>query len=78
MTMVTVAERKARASEMLRKAEAGEEVVVTRRNHPVVRLEPIAAPPNRTRLSFAPAVEIHADITGPVLEPEEWGDLAAP
>ena len=38
MTEVTVAQAKARLSELLKQVEAGEEVVITRRGKPVARM----------------------------------------
>ena len=38
---VNVAEAKARFSELVRRASMGEEVVIARDNHPVVRLVPV-------------------------------------
>ena len=39
---VTVTEAKARLTELVRRAEAGEEIVLTRHGHPAVRLVPAA------------------------------------
>ncbi len=44
MRRVSIAVLKARLSEYLNAAKAGEEVIVTDRNKPVARLGPIAAP----------------------------------
>lgn len=41
MLTVTLAEAKAQLSELLNKVEAGEEVVVTRRGHPVAHIRPV-------------------------------------
>lgn len=38
MTEVTVAEAKAKLSELLKRVEAGEQVVITRRGKPVARM----------------------------------------
>ncbi len=46
---ITIRAAKARLPELIRRAEAGEEIVVARRNKPVVRLVPIAAPPKLPR-----------------------------
>ena len=43
-TMINIADLKARLSEFVGMAEAGEEVLVCRRNLPVARLVPLAAP----------------------------------
>jgi len=42
-----VTEAKAHLTELVRRAEAGEEVVLTRHNHDVARLTPIRAVPDR-------------------------------
>ena len=41
---VSVSDAKAQLTELVRRAEAGEEVVLTRYDRPVVRLEPVRAP----------------------------------
>ena len=38
---VTVSEAKGQLTELVRRAEAGEEVVITRHGHPAVRLAPV-------------------------------------
>jgi prevent-host-death family protein len=54
MNTVTLADAKNRLSELVRRAEAGEEVVVTRRGHPVARLVgPAAAVPAAGRVKGA-------------------------
>ena len=40
-TIVSAAEAKATLSELLRRAEAGEEILVARNGHPVARLSPV-------------------------------------
>lgn len=47
---VSVAEAKNRLPKLLRAAEAGEEVIITRRGKPVVRLSP--AVPARRKIQF--------------------------
>jgi prevent-host-death family protein len=47
-TMINIADLKARLSEFVGMAEAGEEVLVCRRNLPVARLVPLAAAPGGT------------------------------
>lgn len=51
---MNIAEAKARLSELLEAAAAGDEVVIARSGKPVARLVPISAPPPR-RLGFMPA-----------------------
>ncbi|MFN8618787.1 MAG: type II toxin-antitoxin system prevent-host-death family antitoxin [Dehalococcoidia bacterium] len=45
---VSIREAKARLHELVRRAQAGEEVVLTRRGVPVVRLEPDSTPVSET------------------------------
>jgi prevent-host-death family protein len=75
-TLVNVAEFKDKLTEYLAKAEAGEEVVVCRRNVPVVKLEPVAAKPkhvNRTQFgSMKGTVQIFGDLTEPFIPESEW------
>ena len=50
---VAVSEAKAQLTELVRRAQAGEEIVLTRRGHPAVRLspvEPAQSPEERRRL----------------------------
>ena len=44
---VSVSEAKAQLTELVRKAEAGEEVVLTRHGQPAVRLVPVQKTPDR-------------------------------
>ena len=44
MGAVNLAEAKAHLSELVSKAQSGEETVITRRGQPVARLVPVAAP----------------------------------
>ena len=75
-THVNVAEFKDKLTEYLAKAEAGEEVVVCRRNVPVVKLEPVAVKPrhvNRsTPGSMKGTVQILGDLTEPFIPESEW------
>lgn len=49
MTIVNVHEAKARFSEILARAEAGETITICRRNKPVAELKPVAAVPSKPR-----------------------------
>ena len=49
MGAVNLADAKARLSELVSKAEAGEETIITRRGQPVARLIPVAAPKKALR-----------------------------
>jgi len=44
MAQFNVAEAKAKFSELVQKAVSGEEVVIARDNHPLLRLVPVDAP----------------------------------
>ncbi len=44
MTQVGMHEAKTKLSQLVERAEAGEEIVIARRGTPIVRLAPIAAP----------------------------------
>jgi prevent-host-death family protein len=44
MVQFNVAEAKARFSELVQKAVSGEEVVIARDNHPLLRLVPLGVP----------------------------------
>jgi prevent-host-death family protein len=44
---ISVSDAKAQLSELVRRAEGGDEVVLTRHGHAAVRLVPVKAAPNR-------------------------------
>lgn len=44
MSQYNIAEAKAQLSELTRRAMAGEEIVIARDNHPLVRLVPLPSP----------------------------------
>ena len=44
---ITVSEAKAQLTDLVRRAEAGEEVILTRHGHPAVRLVPERVAPSR-------------------------------
>ncbi len=46
---ITVSDAKGQLTELVRRAEAGEEVVLTRHGHPAVRLVPVAQVPDREK-----------------------------
>ncbi|MGH6873264.1 MAG: type II toxin-antitoxin system Phd/YefM family antitoxin [Rhizomicrobium sp.] len=48
---VTVTEAKAQLTELVRRAEAGEDVVLTRHGHSAVKLVPVASTPTREERS---------------------------
>ncbi len=45
---VSVSEAKGQLTDLVRRAEAGEEVILTHHGHPAVRLVPAVSPPNAT------------------------------
>ena len=75
-TFVNVGEFKDRLTEYLAMAEAGEEIVVCRRNVPIVKLEPVGAKlkhVNRsTPGSMKGTVQIIGDLTEPFIPESEW------
>ena len=44
---ISVTESKGQLTELVRRAEAGDEIVLTRHGHPAVRLVPVKAAPDR-------------------------------
>ena len=46
---ITVSEAKGQLTELVRRAEAGDEVILTRHGHPAVRLVPVARALDRTQ-----------------------------
>lgn len=74
MTRVNVAEAKARLSELIDRALAGEEVVIARRDVPVIRLVPEpAATPRRLVGLFRGAITVGADFDAPLPGFEDLG-----
>lgn len=58
MDAVKLADAKARLSELVSKAESGQETVITRRGRPVARLMPIESP----RKAFSSRAEFRATL----------------
>ena len=48
MDAINLAEAKAHLSELVSKAQGGEEIIIMRRGQPVAKLVPVAAPRNYT------------------------------
>jgi prevent-host-death family protein len=46
---ITVSEAKGQLTELVRRAEAGDEVILTRHGHPAVRLVPVRSPMDREK-----------------------------
>ncbi|SDD75199.1 type II toxin-antitoxin system Phd/YefM family antitoxin [Rhodospira trueperi] len=60
---VSVTDAKSQLTDLVRRAEAGDEVVLTRYGHPAVRLVPVSAKPNRaTRKALLDAVRANAAV----------------
>ena len=58
---VSVTDAKGQLTDLVRRAEAGDEIILTRRGHAAVRLVPVSAKPNRaTRKAVLDAVRAGA------------------
>lgn len=70
---VNVADAKARFSELVTRAQNGDEIVIARAGHPVARLAPLAPPQERPFGQF-PELQIAEDFDAPMSEEElrEW------
>jgi prevent-host-death family protein len=73
---VNVAEAKARLSGLIEAALKGEEVVISRRNKPVVRLAVIDAPKQGRRLGWAAGMVTIADDFDEI--PEDFREYVTP
>lgn len=76
-TTVNIAEFKDRLSELLDLAEKGGEVIVCRRNVPLVKLESIRRPDPVKRTAspigcMKGSVQIHGDLTEPSIPESDW------
>jgi antitoxin (DNA-binding transcriptional repressor) of toxin-antitoxin stability system len=70
---VNVAEAKARLSELLDAALAGEEVVIARRNVPLVRLAVVPSPARRPQFgNMKGLVELSEDFDAPLEDFREY------
>ena len=76
MTTVNVHEAKTTLSDLIARAEAGEEIVIARANKPAVRLVPVAARRERRVLGLnaAPTFAIAADFDAPMDDEVLWYD----
>jgi prevent-host-death family protein len=54
-----IADAKAHFSELIRKASQGEEVIIARDNHPLVKLVPVAPPPGKRKPGSARGLVLH-------------------
>ncbi len=57
--VVSIADAKTRVSELLARAEAGEEIVIARDDRPVVRLAPVESPPSKAAHPRQPGLAKH-------------------
>jgi prevent-host-death family protein len=75
--VVPVSEAKTRLTELLRRVEAGEDVVISRNGVEVAELRPRRAP-DRARAFGAFAGQVSGDVLGPVPELDGWelGEVA--
>ncbi|MEA2236227.1 MAG: hypothetical protein QOC81_951 [Thermoanaerobaculia bacterium] len=72
MITVTIREAKTNLSDLIEKAEAGEEIVITRRGEPVANLVAVATPPKKRLLGqWRGEVVIADDFDDPV-DPETF------
>ena len=63
---ISVSEAKAQLTDLVRRAEAGDEVILTRHGRPAVRLVAIAAKPDRARrMAIMEEVRAAAERRGP-------------
>ena len=58
--------------EVQKKREA---IVITKRGKPVVKIMPAEQEIDEIYGFYKGKIKIHGDIVGPILTPEEWGDL---
>ncbi len=71
---ITVSEAKAHFAELLKRAEAGERIVVTRHGKPVACLEGIKPPKTLPRIgALKGQIEIADDFDAPLEAFEEYG-----
>ena len=74
MTRVNVADAKARLSELIDRALAGEEVIISRRDVPVIRLVPEPAPSSRRLFGLVRGrIELGPDFDAPLPGFEDLG-----
>ena len=67
---------KARCLAVMDEVQAKREaVVITKRGKPVVKIVPVDEKKDEIYGFLKGKVKIHGDIVGPILTPEEWGDL---
>jgi prevent-host-death family protein len=73
---INVADLKNRLSEQLEAVEAGEELVICRRNVPIARLTAMPLRRNTTKLGFDEGkLRLLGDVTGPAVPASDWNAL---
>ena len=73
---INVADLKNRLSEHLEAVEAGQELVICRRNVPIARLTAMPVRRNTTQLGFdAGKIQLLDDVTGPATAASDWNAL---
>jgi prevent-host-death family protein len=75
MKKVKIGEFRDRASELIRRAAAGETVVILNRDRPIAKVVPIerAQPPARGLVgSLAGTAEIRGNLEAPIAAPRDW------
>jgi len=78
MIQVSATEYKHNALKLLELVRAsGEPVQITKRGRPIAQLVRVdEAAPKRVLGQFRGDVTVIGDIVGPIIDPEDWGDLA--
>ena len=78
MKTVTATEYKHNALKLLKQVrDTGEAIQITNRGEPVGRLCPEENVPNKRVFGASRGLATNTgDIVGPIVDPEEWGDLA--
>ena len=74
MTPTNIAELKNHLSDVLRRVEQGEEVIIAKRNVPFATIVPLTRrAPNQTKLGcLARSVTIECDLTEPAMPESDW------
>lgn len=74
MTQATIHQAKTHLSKLIRKALAGEEVIIANRDKPLVRLEVIEPPKGKRRLGWAKGLVTYMapDFNAPLDDFEEY------
>lgn len=72
VTTVNIAEAKARLPELVRRAGAGEEILIARDHRPVARLAPLADAAPRRPGSARGRLVVGADFDAPIPELDEY------